>query len=422
MNDTKRVKRLQRFSLICWILLIPAAFMWGVNLELAIRILAPGYRFAELWMPASFFNTLAYFGSDLSTISTLIPLLLVGFPLYMARKIIRFPDSVEDRLRHLIYDPYPPHFPFFLVMLGLAGTLYGLLIGLDVSGVEKLGSEIASPEMIQVTLDRLLGGTATALLSSLLGLAGAFLAARPFTWIFHLVVGMPQDEESAGISETLQHLIQDLQGLGDATRSFGSQLSRTEIEAIPPTLRAIHEELKTLGSGLDAANQHIKHLRESQTAGQERLAPLEHLNRISSLENLLGELKTSQDQSNNGQSELIQILKQSLDQQNSIATRTHEELTGLRHDVGKFETLLTDMEGQGRQAQHHLSEITRSLDDLAGQTKATREQAKTDAAKTIRLLETEQERKQADRSTLHKAAGMFLEGPLSSMDKAESTE
>ncbi len=33
--------------------------------------------------------------------------------------------------KRLVADPYPPHFGFFLVMLGLAGTLYGLLSGTE---------------------------------------------------------------------------------------------------------------------------------------------------------------------------------------------------------------------------------------------------------------------------------------------------
>ena len=67
---------------------------------------------------------------------------------------------------------------------GTVGTLYGLLIGLDVSGVKELGDKAQTVDKINDSLDQLLGGTATALLSSLLGLVGAFLALRPLTWLY----------------------------------------------------------------------------------------------------------------------------------------------------------------------------------------------------------------------------------------------
>lgn len=416
MTASTRNTSLRIFSLFLLILLIPSFLAWMVNLELALQIFVPGLNILERLLPSFVYDPLAYFASDLSTISTLVPLLLLGFPFVMSRKVLAFTDRVDDQLRHLVYDPYPPHFPFFLVMLGLAGTLYGLLIGLDVSGVEKLGTEMASPESIQATLDRLLAGTATALLSSLLGLAGAFLAARPFTWLFHRAVGMRQEEESGGLTDALHHLIQDLQSLGDASQRFGKQLSHTELEAIPTTLRAIHEVLQTLGAGLTDANQKIQSLGDAQAASQAQLAPLTHLEnltRLSSLEELLGDIKSSQEQSNVGQQEFISVIRQSLELQTQIAQKTSEELTGLRSELKNVEALLRDVEGQGRQTQSHLGEIVGTLENVSTQAKAAGQQAKEDAGRVLELLNTEQVRRQSDRSTLQKAAGLFLDGALS---------
>jgi hypothetical protein len=231
---------------ISLILLIPGTLLWLVNLDIAIRVQRPSWQAVERFMPVEAYQSLSVYCEDLSTISTLIPVLLLLFPLLLVIRVWRWGKEAPGRLLHEVYDPYPPHFPFFLVMLGLAGTLYGLLIGLDVSGVSTLGGNEISPDKIQQTLDQLLGGTATALLSSLLGLAGAFLAARPLTWISHRMVNMPGPTEALSLEETFHELIQDMQALGHASKEFREQLGLTEIPDVPKSLQEIQSELQAL--------------------------------------------------------------------------------------------------------------------------------------------------------------------------------
>ncbi len=268
-----RQRRLSLLSSVSLLLLFPSFLLGLVNLELGLRVLVPGWVVLERIVPAGLFASMAFFSADLSSISTLVPVLLFLFPFFIARRILRHREGEEDALRQLVYDPYPPHFPFFLVMLGLVGTLYGLLIGLDTSGVSQLGTQAPTPEQIQETLDRLLGGTATALLSSLLGLVGAFLAARPLTWVFYWAACIPAEDDRVSLSETLHQLTSDLRQLGEASRSFGERLHLTEVESIPATLRDVRDALQGIQQSLAA--QHDEAIQRGQAANQALLQSLE---------------------------------------------------------------------------------------------------------------------------------------------------
>lgn len=238
--------RLALLGSISFLLLIPSTLVWLVNLDVALRIHYPTWQGVQSWLPAVGYGGLLDYCDDLSTISTFIPMMLCLFPLVLAWRVFRWGSDAPERLLHEVYDPYPPHFPFFLVMLGLAGTLYGLLIGLDVSGVSTLGGEGMSPEKIQQTLDQLLGGTATALLSSLVGLAGAFLSARPLTWLCHRAVSMPTDAEAVSLEETFRDLIQDMEALGKASQHFREQLGGSSLQDLPEALEQIQQDLRLL--------------------------------------------------------------------------------------------------------------------------------------------------------------------------------
>jgi len=241
--------RLALLGGVSFLLFLPATVLWLVNFDSALRVQRPEWQGFERIIPSKVYQTLSVYCDDLSTISTLIPLLLLLFPLILAVRVWKWGSDSPERLLHEIYDPYPPHFPFFLVMLGLAGTLYGLLIGLDVSGVSTLGGNAISPEKIQQTLDQLLGGTSTALLSSLLGLAGAFLAARPFTWLCHRAVHMPVPDETLSLEETFRGLIQDMQALGRASQEFREQLGLGDFPDFPKSLEQIQSDVQMLREG-----------------------------------------------------------------------------------------------------------------------------------------------------------------------------
>ena len=265
-GNEKYLSKTQLLFVVSLCTLFFSAVAWLVNLEIALQVIFPDLTFIDSLVPILIYDWFAWLSADLSTISMLVPLLLALFPCIQCWRVLKAGNNELVR-RKISSDPYPENFSYFLVMLGLAGTLYGLFIGLDVSGVKELGEKDQQIGNINESLDQLLGGTATALLSSLLGLIGAFLAARPLTWIFQWATDLHEEEE-LGLSETIEKLAGDMQKLGDASRAFGERLEGTNVHEMPATLAEIRTELAGLRQELADANKKIAHLGDSQREGQ----------------------------------------------------------------------------------------------------------------------------------------------------------
>lgn len=263
-----RTRRLAALVTLCLLGLLPALTAWLVNVEEALRVLNPRWIFVEALFPVRLYHAFAPLAADLSSVSTLTVVLLLLFPLMLSCRVLLLARKNPAQLYQLVYDPYPPHFPFFLVMLGLSGTLYGLLIGLNVSGVSQLGASVASPETIQQTLDQLLDGTATALLSSLMGLVGAFVAARPMTWVFHWAACLPDDDEPVSMTETVQHVTRDLHALGAASRAFSERLDHTALQDLPDLLTGVRDAMVGLRQDAVTGAQRLDAMLEQIVAGQ----------------------------------------------------------------------------------------------------------------------------------------------------------
>ncbi len=226
MNLTaRRAVRLRVLVILCAALLAPTIAAFLVNLEFAVRALAPDWRFFELFFPEALFRLLSPLSADLSAVSTLVPVLLLAFPMAQGWRILRRQERDPEFVSRLVYDPYPPFFSFFLAMLGLEGTLYGLFLGLGISQVAELTASTLTSDAIHGTLKRLLEGTATAILSSLVGLIGAFVAARPLNW-FRRIALLDEVEavEADSLTETAHRLNIELRALGDASRAFMEEL------------------------------------------------------------------------------------------------------------------------------------------------------------------------------------------------------
>ena len=279
----KRSGQLTVLILICTILLIPSFIIWLLNIEQALQSVGISYHLIDTILPANLYNLMLPLTADLSTITTLVPVMLFSFPLFMAIRIQRRRKNDPGYLHRIIYDPYPPHFPFFLVMLGLTGTLYGLLIGLSASGVDEIAASIPSADNIRETVDRLLAGTATALLSSLLGLLGAFLAARPFTWIFRKMAAIKDEESQQSLVETIATLTRDLQTLSHASREFGERLNVGAAERIDQCLTNIETAITHMAENINQTNKNLHALAELQKQTIEQMTPLKHLGELQKL-------------------------------------------------------------------------------------------------------------------------------------------
>jgi len=351
-QDALRNRRLASLEWACGLLLIPATLAWLINIEMALKVVWPAWAQRDRLLASPAFDLFYRMAADLSTISTLVIVLILFFPLLMARRVRAYAQHNPDRMRRLVYDPYPPHFPFFLVMLGLVGTLYGLLIGLTISGVTDLGARAASPSAIQDALDQLLDGTATALLSSLWGLVGAFVAARPMTWLFHWAACLPGDEEPVMLSDTLRRLNNDLAELGHTARAFQERLGHSAIETIPVVLGEMRDVLNAMRD-------------DSRTAQEKALA------------------------------QQAESARQALDVSQKIATALSEQTTLLRDIAGHME--------------HQRGQIA-TLTDAAKEAVTAQQQAAQQRERMVSALDAEKDHRARDRQSLRLALQQFL-GP-----------
>jgi hypothetical protein len=267
MSSSESLRRLSALLAGCAALLALGLAALAVNLELAVRVFAPGWNVVERLLPGRLFAALAPLGADLSVVSTAVPVLLFAFPLWHGWRRRRALQRDPAAVSHLL-DPYPEHFPFFCVMLGLFGTLYGMMIGLDASGVSELAGSAPSSEGIRVALDRLLSGTATALLSSIVGMIGAFLAAQPFPALYRWASGACVDEEDGDLVAVIGQVTAELQALAragaEARQSWGGDL--------PGQLLARLDRLQAAAETSALASTRLQEAMEAMARQQQQLA------------------------------------------------------------------------------------------------------------------------------------------------------
>ncbi len=271
----KRRARLTGVAILSFILLLPAFAAWLVNVDVGIRTVASGWGGLVGDPPAGLLRTLVFLSGDLSTVSTFVPLLLFLFPLVQSLRILRRPYDDTASIHAMEALPYPAHFPFFLVMLGLTGTLYGLWIGLSVSGVTGMTEGMPNAEELPVVLDRLLDGTATALLSSLIGLIGAFLAAKPLPYLFERAACLEPVEEERSLADTIDHLTRDLKALSAASREFSATLNPDAVSSALSAIASMEGAVTAQTETLRGAAEGIGRLESGQRDGLVELRKLD---------------------------------------------------------------------------------------------------------------------------------------------------
>ncbi|MDA7823495.1 hypothetical protein N9A58_07915 [Opitutales bacterium] len=387
------------------VLLVLSLVAWLVNLEVALQSYLPGLVLISDHLPGWLYLKLAWLSADLSTISTLVPVLLFLFPCLQGWKVLRAGNDVLQR-REIPSDPYPLNFSYFLVMLGLAGTLYGLLIGLDVSGVKELGEGGQTVDKIKGSLDQLLGGTATALLSSLLGLIGAFLAAKPLSWCFHWATEL-SDDEDLSLTETIERLVGDMHSLGDASRAFGERLDGTSIQDVPNTLVEIKGELAGLKEELARANQRIEGLGDSQKQGQEMLAPLQELGRLGNLETLLARIGDAHEKGNEADQKMLGSIESINQEQLEQTRKLNADFEDMAGSLRNMEECLTALKESGANGTEKLEETLSQIRVANATMNLSREEAQAQRETIVSLLKSAESDRKAERNALRNAFGQF---------------
>lgn len=202
-------------------------------------------------------SPLYFLGADRSTVSTLVFVLVFAFPLFRSISYLNATSKdSETAVKGLEKGAYPPNFVFFLVMLGLAGTLFGLLIGIDPTEVRSVTNSEASAAQTGMVIDNLLQGAATALLSSLWALVVAFLAASPFRAIWEWAGQLPP-EEDLGLVAALQQLASDVRSLNAIAREGGTAaIGQAAVEQAGKSATAAER----LGDGLERTNELLQRI------------------------------------------------------------------------------------------------------------------------------------------------------------------
>ena len=111
MNN-RESRNLALVALVCLACLPPAMLAWLVNLELAVRVWAPQFLLLESSLPPGWFAWCATVSSDLSTITTLIPLLMLLYPLVTGGAHPAAAAGQSGLCAHAGGGPYPAHFGF----------------------------------------------------------------------------------------------------------------------------------------------------------------------------------------------------------------------------------------------------------------------------------------------------------------------
>jgi len=246
----------------------------------------------------------------------------------------------------------------------------------------------------------LLGGTSTALLSSLVGLLGAFLAAKPMTAVFQWAACLPK-VESVGLGETLEGLISDMKSLSDSSREFSERLNSTHVQEVSTTLSEIRTEMTGLRQELAHTNQIIEGLGEAQKAGQNMLGYLGQLGRLENLETLLERMGNAYLTASQSNDRALQSLQ-------SMGSRHAEDSMKMEDALRSIASTLSDVETAGRDSAEQMREVVSQLNEANESLRAGRERAEVQRQDTIELLQGVRQDRNADRKALRNAFGQFI--------------
>ena len=127
------------------------------------------------------------------------------------------------------------------------------------SGVEAVGAGEFSAVDVRDSVQRLLSGTATAVLSSLVGLIGAFMAARPVAWLFCRCLPLQVAEElPESLEETVERLAEGMGRMDKVVRAVTRSLEPVPLDTLvvrPPWSGAVTES--TMPAKAVAANTEL---------------------------------------------------------------------------------------------------------------------------------------------------------------------
>ncbi len=266
---TQKLGKLHGFLAISSAATVAALIIWLVNLDVAFGQLFAVHLGLRRVLPRALFDPLALLAVDLSTVSTGVFVLLAYFPSRGAYRVLRARAGRPGASTTDLAQVYPARFPFFATMTGLGGTLIGMWFALEPAGlnVAQIGTGAGSDQS-QHVMDRLLSGTATALLSSLWAMVVAYLAAHPIPIIFRYICGaVPRTE----LRESAQKLTETLSAMGAVAArqittlaAFGEAVQKTCPSELAALLGGTRVAIERLAATTVVMNKHFAILVKSQ--------------------------------------------------------------------------------------------------------------------------------------------------------------
>jgi hypothetical protein len=191
---------------------------WIVNCDVALRFLSGGEGLRLRYiLPSGLYSFLAQMAVDQSTVSTLLPAMLFGFPAFVGWWLVR--GKPIPRWDDARFTPYPAWFCKFSISAGMFGTLLGMLFGLP-SGT--IGDISQSATHVQSSLLLLIEGFKTAVVSSIVGMVVSCFA-QVFGPAFRSTFRPWLPVHTA---QPLPDLLRDLVALAAAARSATERLDK----------------------------------------------------------------------------------------------------------------------------------------------------------------------------------------------------
>jgi len=242
MIDRSQKRRENTLVVVCLFATAMASLWWLVNVDVALQYFRGSGilpSFSPLRMP---YKLLASCSKDYTTASPLLILLTFAFPLLVWNSVRRKKPPPK-----WLADGYPRHWTVFVIYVGLAATLFGMILALSAVGVD-------SAENQREQLMRLIAGTATALVSSFVAIIAAFFsyvlkgAMKACQLIVEQQVIRPQDS-IARLSERLENLLPPVSSLKSEMEEVAGQLNNIKNSMSEP-LDQLRAAMKDVGSEL----------------------------------------------------------------------------------------------------------------------------------------------------------------------------
>ncbi len=330
MSTPKPVRnsRLWLLFAVCLLGAVAALGWWVLNLQVAISYFAT----LDARGTVSENQTLIYrfCTADFTTASPLMMLLSFLFPMYAIFRLGR-----EGVLPEWLPEGFPRHWTVFVIYVGLAATLFGMVVALAAVGTE----DISSAERQQEQLIQLIAGTSTALVSSLVALLAAF-TSLVLKFALKKCANL-KPPESSGLKGTLAHLTERVTDLTQRFDRLGQGVNSLEVQSrsLATTLNETATRIGEQASVIENVVSDLEEAKADLMAMPEQVHEL--LGSLGAIRETLIATEAHQRTQKHAFAELLQVIKHWLPQVQGMMERSSESDRQQLEKLGELAALKT---------------------------------------------------------------------------------